>query len=100
MKNLVLVAIIGLVSVSAFAQNKLIEAAAQKLKANDTRTVITAVKNTDGSPCLPAGTSYNVELQVKQASFDPQAQKIVYSWETVKTINVDNLGVVMEVCAE
>ncbi len=54
----------------------------------------------EGNPCLPEGKSYQIELQVKQASYDHEKNKIVYSWETVKTIGVDNDGNMMEVCAE
>ena len=85
---------------SAFAGNLMVQKAASKLKANDTRTIIKQVENTDGNPCMPEGKSYQVELQVKQASYNHEKNKVVYSWETVKVIGVDMDGRVMEVCAE
>jgi len=73
---------------------------AKLLKTRDTRTVVSEVYNNDGNPCLPEGKSYNIELQVKQGSFDPLQSKIVYNWETVKTVNSDLTGKIMDVCAE
>jgi hypothetical protein len=71
------------------------------LKKEDIRTVITEIENKEeNNPCLPDGKSYQIELQVKQATWDPEAEKVVYSWETVKTINSDKSGKIMEVCAE
>ncbi|WP_413574572.1 hypothetical protein ACLVWU_10115 [Bdellovibrio sp. HCB290] len=100
MKNITMTVVALFVSVNAFAGNLAVEKVADKMKANDTRTIITEVENTDGNPCQPEGKSYLVELQVKQAAFDREKRKVVYSWETVKTIGVDNDGRVMEVCAE
>lgn len=74
--------------------------AANSLKAQSVRTVIKKIINREGNPCLPEGTSYNVELQVKQASFNRETSKVVYKWETAKTINVEKSGLTMEVCAE
>ncbi len=87
-------------SLNVFAANLAAERAAAKMKSGDTRTVITEVENKDGNPCMPEGKSSQVELQVKQASFDREKMTVVYSWQTVKTISVDNAGRVMEVCAE
>lgn len=100
MKSLVLIAATLGVSLSAMAANPKVQKAAASLKANDTRTVTKIIENTDGNPCLPEGKSYQVDLQVKQAAFNPDRSKVVYKWETVKTINVDKDGNVMEVCAE
>lgn len=100
MKKIVPVIATILMSTSAFAGNLAVEKAASKLKANDTRTIIKQVENTDGNPCMPEGKSYQVELQVKQAAYDHEKNKVVYSWETAKTIGVDTAGRVMEVCAE
>lgn len=74
--------------------------AAAKMKLNDTRTVTKKINNTEGDPCFPEGISYNIELQVKKASFDRLKSKVVYAWETVKSINVSPSGEVSEVCAE
>lgn len=100
MKNMTLTAALVLSSLSAFAGNFAVERAAAEMKESDTRTVIKDVENKDGNPCLPEGKSYQVELQVKQAAYDRLNNRVVYSWETVKTINVDKLGSVSEVCAE
>ena len=100
MKKNVLIIVALLTSASAFASNLAVDKTAAKMKANDTRTVITEVENKDGNPCMPEGKSYQVELQVKQASYNPETNKMVYSWETAKTIGVDKNGKVMEVCAE
>lgn len=69
-------------------------------KITDTRSIVKEVENTDGNPCMPEGKSYVVEIQVKQAAFNYETSKVVYSWETVKTIGVDKHGNEMEVCAE
>lgn len=100
MKNLTMTAILVLFSASAFAGNVAVEKAAANMKANDTRTVVKEVENTDGNPCLPEGKSHQVDLQVKQAAYDHMTNKVVYTWQTVKTISVDQSGRVMEVCAE
>lgn len=98
MKNITMTVILVLSSVSAFAGNLAVEKVATKMKANDTRTIVKEVENTDGNPCMPEGKSYQVDLQVKQAAYDHMKNKVVYSWETVKTIVVDKSGSVMEVC--
>jgi hypothetical protein len=100
MKKTILITVALFASAGAFASNLAVDKAAAKMKANDTRTVVTEVENKDGNPCMPEGKSYQVELQVKQASYNPEKNKTVYSWETVKTIGVDKDGKVMEVCAE
>ena len=99
MKKTILV-LATLISTSAFAGNLAVDKAAAKMKARDTRTVVKEVENTDGNPCMPEGKSFQVELQVKQASFDREKMKVVYTWETAKTIGVDKAGSIMEVCAE
>ncbi|MGZ3797530.1 MAG: class I SAM-dependent methyltransferase [Pseudobdellovibrionaceae bacterium] len=75
-------------------------AAGNDMKAKDVRTITKEVENVDGNPCMPEGKSYQVELQVKLAAFDHEKNKVIYSWETVKTIGVDKTGRVIEVCAE
>lgn len=99
MKKTILL-LVGLVSLNSFAGNLAVEKAAAKMKSGDTRTIIKEVENTDGNPCMPEGKSFQVELQVKQASFDHEKMKVVYTWETAKTIGVDKAGRIMEVCAE
>ena len=99
MKKTVLL-LVGLASLNSFAGNLAVEKAAAKMKSSDTRTIIKTVENTDGNPCMPEGKSFQVELQVKQASFDREKMKVVYTWETAKTIGVDKAGQIMEVCAE
>ncbi len=100
MKKAILIAMTSLVGTCAFAGTSPVEKAAAKLKDKDTRTVTTEVENTDGNPCMPEGKSYQVDLQVKKAYFNAMQMRTVYSWETVKTINVSKDGRVMEVCAE
>lgn len=96
-------------SATAFAGNTTVEKAvlnfkvkkaALNLKVNDTRTIVKEVENTDGNPCMFEGKSHQIELQVKQVSYDRIKNEAIYSWETVKTIVVDKAGEVMEVCAE
>ncbi len=74
--------------------------AAKAMKTSDVRSVVTAVNNQEGNPCIPEGVSYNIDLQVKTAAYNRETQKIVYTWETVKTINSDAAGHISEVCAE
>lgn len=99
MKTTILL-LVGLVSLNSFAGNLAVEKAAAKMKSADTRTIIKEVENTDGNPCMPEGKSFQVDLQVKQARFDYEKMKVVYTWETAKTIGVDKAGRIMEVCAE
>jgi hypothetical protein len=77
-----------------------VQKAATKMQLDDVRTIITAVKNEDGNPCMPEGTSYSAELQVKQAEFNGEKSSVEYKWETVKTINISGKGEVMEACNE
>ncbi len=75
--------------------------AALEMQTKDVRTVVREVENTDGNPCMPEGKSFQVDLEVKTAAgYDHEKGEIVYNWEVVKTIGVDNEGLVMEVCAE
>ncbi len=74
-----------------------IEGVAKQMKKNDVQTVIKVVENTDGNPCMPEGKSYQVDLQIKRAIIDHETNKIVYRWETVKTVGVDTEGKVMEI---
>jgi len=98
--------IVSLISLNTMAmasvtsKSKVAQKAAAEMKAKDTRTIIRDVTNTDGNPCMPEGKSYQVDLQVKQASFNHETNDVDYTWETVKTIGVDKAGHVMEVCAE
>ena len=78
----------------------LVQKAATKMQIDDVRTVITAVKNEDGNPCMPEGLSYNAELQVKQAHYNGEKSNVEYKWETVKNINISTTGEVMEACGE
>jgi hypothetical protein len=73
---------------------------AEKMKSTDVRTKVTEVENKDENPCMPEGKSLQIELQVRQAYFDREKSKIVYKWETVKTVGVDQSGQTSEVCAE
>lgn len=97
MKKIILV-VACLFSVNAFAKSP-VEKAAENMKKNDTRTVIKEIDNTEGSPCLPEGKSFQVDLQVKQAQVTPE-KEVVYYWETVKTIGVEKNGRVSEGCGE
>lgn len=102
MKKLIILAIIS-ISANAFAAPAVpaaVTKAANSLKAQSVRTVIKKVNNREGNPCMPEGISYIVELQVKQASFNRITNKVVYKWETAKTINVEKNGLTSEVCAE
>ena len=93
--------IVLLISTSALAgtPSKVLKAA-KEMKTGDVRTVVTQVENTDGNPCMPAGKSYNIDMQVKMAAFDQQTHDVVYHWETVKTINSTADGLISEVCGE
>ena len=75
-----------------------VQKAVRKLKTNDVKTVVSKVVNNEENPCLSQGVSYDVALKVRKASWN--GSKVVYSWETVKSVNVDTDGRVMEVCAE
>ena len=87
-------------SSSAFAGSSVAKRAAAKMQKNDVRTVTTIVDNVEGSPCIPEGKSYQIDLQVKQASYNRMTSQVEYTWETVKTISVGLQGEVSEVCAE
>lgn len=90
-----------LVQAQAFADvPESVTAAAQAMQSDSIRTVIVPFNNTEANPCVPEGESYNVELQVKQASIDPTTKQVVYTWETVKIINVSQTGEIVEACAE
>ncbi len=78
----------------------IVQEVAAKMAKTDVRAVIKEVENTDENPCMPSGKSFQVEIQVKQAAYDHEKSKVVYSWESVKTVGVDRNGRVMEVCAE
>lgn len=97
MKALIAIATV-LCSLGASAKETPAQIAAKNMKANDTRTVITVVENKDGNPCLPAGKSSQVKLQVKQASYN--GHHVIHKWQTVKTINVAKDGSIMEICLE
>ncbi|WP_413581758.1 hypothetical protein [Bdellovibrio sp. HCB288] len=100
MKSIITFAAILVMSSSVFAAGAKVEDIAKKLKNEDTRTIIKVVENNHGSPCLPEGKSYIVELQVKYADYDRLNNKMIYTWRTAKSINVDLYGSVMEVCGE
>ena len=97
MKSLFLITLFVSLKVSASIP-ELILAKAEELKQTEIKSVITEVTNTDGNPCLPAGTSYNVDLMVKQAIREDM--DVVHKWETVKSVNVSKTGEVMEICFE
>jgi hypothetical protein len=94
-----LITVLGMAS-STFAAGVSIERIAKEIKDNDTRTVVKVVTNDDGNPCAPEGESYIVEVQVKEAMWDGINSKVIYRWNTVKTVGVDKQGGKMEVCAE
>jgi len=72
-----------------------------KLASDTIRLELKAVKGEVGDPCMPAGKSYNVEIQVRnQVLGDIGDQGAQYVWETVKTLNIDKDGRVMELCQE
>ncbi|MGE3974112.1 MAG: hypothetical protein AB7F59_06255 [Bdellovibrionales bacterium] len=102
MKSLVLIVLMSAFSFATSAQPtpNVVNRVAQNLKSQDTRTVIKAIENKEGSPCIPEGRSYQIDLQVKQATWNPLESKVIYNWVTVKTINSDPSGRVSEVCAE
>jgi hypothetical protein len=100
MKKIIALLALSITSSSFAAPPSAVIAAAKAMKSASVRTVTTKVNNTDGNPCIPEGVSYNVELQVKQAAFNRETNKVVYTWETAKTINVSKSGEVSEVCAE
>ena len=92
--------LVSFASLNLFASNLAVEKVAAEMKSNDVRTITKEIQNTDGNPCQFEGKSFQVELQVKQADFDHLKMKTVYTWQTVKTINVDKEGHSIEVCAE
>lgn len=96
MKSVVL-ALIFVTSSVGFAAPKAVEDAANRMKASDVRTVITEV--TEDSACVAKG-SYNVDLQVKVALGYSRGNRPIYKWQSVKIINVEKDGSVMEVCME
>ncbi|WP_142695467.1 hypothetical protein [Bdellovibrio sp. NC01] len=100
MKAVISTIVVILATSQAFAHTKKVEAAAAKIKEESTRTIIKTIDNVEGNPCLPEGKSYLVELQVRQAAYDRIHNKIVYSWETAKTVNVDKSGAISEACGE
>ncbi len=62
-----------------------VEKAAEDLKQNDVKIVITEIGKSGERK-----KSYQVDLQVKQASYDHMESKVVYAWKTVKTAKVEN----------
>lgn len=100
MKNLIIIMATVLSTQSFATTPKAVVSAAKELQLSSVKTVTTRITNTDGNPCIPEGTSYNVDLKVKQANYNRETNKTVYKWETVKTINVSKDGSVMEVCGE
>jgi hypothetical protein len=104
MKMIATALILLSLSTPAFAVgNAAVKQAAEDLKNNDVRTVITAVTNTEGNPCMAEGKSYSVDLQVKKAvtKMNKRGEVTVgYKWETVKTVGVDLEGRIMEICLE
>lgn len=101
MKKTILTLVVTLASMKASAMTPaIIKKIAANIKVTDTRTIVKTVMNTDGNPCMPEGTSYIVEVQVKQAAYNYDIRDVVYSWETVKSVGVDKDGRVTEVCAE
>lgn len=101
MKNTMIGLLVTFASVTASAHiPSSVQKIAGEIKANDTRTIVKEVTNTDGNPCMPEGKSYVVEIQVKQASYNYDKNDIDYSWQTVKTVGIDKQGRKSEVCAE
>jgi len=97
MKNFILIALFVSFNVSA-AIPEIVLAKAEELKQTQIRNEITAVENTDGNPCLPEGTSYNVETLIQKSSI--HGGEVVSKWESVKSVNISATGEVMEICME
>ena len=100
MKMILFFAALSLSASSFAATPAAVTKAANEHKAQSVRTVIKKVNNREGNPCMPEGIYYIVELQVKQASYNPMTSKVIYKWETAKTIHVEKDGLTSEVCAE
>lgn len=101
MKKLILFFLTVTVSNIVFASNLTVEKAIASMQEKDVRTITKEVENKDENPCLPEGKSFQVELQIKSVvKFDYKKMKIIYFWKTVKTINVDKNGHIMEICIE
>lgn len=98
MKMLSLILLAMTLSSAAFA-NAGLNKAIKNLKNKDVRTVARLVTEADATPCSEAG-GHIVDLQVKTAAYNYETQKVVHTWETVKSISVSKNGSVMEVCAE
>lgn len=61
-----------------------------RILANNIKTEIRMVENTEGNPCMPEGRSYQVDLLVN----------VETTWAVAKTIGVSLDGKVMDFCAE
>jgi hypothetical protein len=101
--KIALVSILSLVASVCLAKAEIpeiVKAQAALMQQQDVRTVIKAVQNTDGNPCMEEGESYEVTLQYRTRFWDPIKSKVRSKWETAKSVNVSKTGDVMEVCAE
>lgn len=100
--NRCLIFVMSLLPLLAFAENfpMAIKQAAERLKKSDIRAIITEVENNIKNPCLPPGKSYQIELQVKEATWNPIKSKVDYFWKTTKKVNSNQAGKIQEVCVE
>lgn len=101
MKKLMGLMVVAAWTSAGHAAPAVVEDVAERLKLQDVKKVITEVYNTDGNPCLPEGLSYQMEIQVKTVvGYEPDLEEIIYKWQTVKMVNIDKDGNVMEICRE
>jgi hypothetical protein len=92
--------LVTVLSTNVFANDKIAKAAAAigaQMKTHDVRTIVTEEVNPPGS-CLPDGKSYFVDLQVRQVKWDDIAEKKVYTWVTVKRMNVTQSAQTTDLC--
>ncbi len=70
-------------------------AAAAKMKTNQVRTVV--VETHENNAC---DAGYNIEVQVNLAERVGEDGQIAHHWQTVKVVNANSDGQIMEICEE
>jgi hypothetical protein len=66
---------------------------ADRTVANDIRTVVETVEQTQPSSCRPAGVYYVVKLQIQKSEIQKDSKgwpQVVRNWETVNTYTVNS----------
>jgi hypothetical protein len=98
--------LVSFLSLSAFGNietssevSSKIEALAKKLKTQDIRTTVIEVENKKGNPCLP-DKYLQINLQVRIESPFTMSERGKFTWETVKSVPVDEDGDAIVYCKE